>query len=130
MITRTIQLLPSGPDATDGATLVSRADPSGADRSDGVQPPTDLAVGIDSLVARNLEVYGPTSGRRPIMRPLAYRHRADRPFVGCLRRGGVQPARRPVLRAATDGREVRDLWPAAQNEQRTRLAHPRGAHAA
>ncbi len=112
MIIQTTRAGLSGPAAIDGATLVSRVDPAGADRSDGVQPPTDLAVGADSLVARNLEVYGPTSGRRPIMRPLAYRHRADRPFVGCLRRGGVQPARRPVLRGATDAREVRDLWPA------------------
>jgi hypothetical protein len=35
-----------------------------------------------------------------------------------------------AARGATDGREVRDLWPGVQDEQRTRLAHPRGAHAA
>jgi SAM-dependent methyltransferase len=32
-------------------------------------------------------------------------------------------------RGASDAREVRDLWPAVQNEQRPGLAHPRGAPA-
>jgi len=47
MIIRTIQVIPSGPDATDDAPHLSRADPSGANRFDGVHLPTDLAVGFE-----------------------------------------------------------------------------------
>ena len=70
MIIQTTRAGLSGPAAIDGATLVSRVDPAGADRSDGVQPPTDLAVGAESLVARNLEVHSPTSGRARHATPL------------------------------------------------------------
>src|SRR5215211_571932 len=53
-------------------------------------------LGFESHAARNLTVQ-PTSTPKA---PLAYRRRADRScwLCGRLRRGGVQPARRPVLR--------------------------------
>ena len=48
MIIQTMQLALPGADATDDAPHVSRVDPTEANQSDTVHPPTDLAVGGSS----------------------------------------------------------------------------------
>jgi hypothetical protein len=44
MVIQTIQLAPSEPNWTDDTPHLTRLDPTGADRSDADQPPTDLVV--------------------------------------------------------------------------------------
>jgi hypothetical protein len=62
MIILTIQLLPSGPDATDDAPHVSRAAPTRTDHSDADQQPMDLAVGGSSpswrAISASQSLYG------------------------------------------------------------------------
>jgi len=53
MIIRTTQLLPSGPNGTNDPPHLTSLDPTGADQSDAEHPPTDLAVGFESLAARS-----------------------------------------------------------------------------
>jgi hypothetical protein len=48
MIIQTIRLDPSGPDATDDPSHLSRSDPSGTDQIDAEHQATDLAVGASS----------------------------------------------------------------------------------
>ena len=65
LIIQTIRRDPSGPDATDGPSHLSRLDPSGADQIDAEHQATDLAVGGSNPSRRATK----PAGQRPVTGP-------------------------------------------------------------